>query len=93
MRREQQKFVNNKNLSKRAIGYWAATGLVAAELIVGGIWDLIGLPFVVETVTHLGYPVYVLNILGVWKLLGAAALLAPRFPRLKSGHTPAQSSI
>jgi hypothetical protein len=32
---------------------------------------------------QLGYPVYLLTILGVWKLLGAIALLVPRFPRLK----------
>ncbi len=29
------------------------------------------------------YPRYLLLILGVWKVLGAAALLAPRLPRLK----------
>ena len=32
---------------------------------------------------HLGYPVYFITILGFWKVLGAIALLAPRFPRLK----------
>jgi hypothetical protein len=31
----------------------------------------------------LGYPVYFLTILGVWKVLSAPALLAPRLPRLK----------
>jgi uncharacterized membrane protein YphA (DoxX/SURF4 family) len=31
----------------------------------------------------LGYPLYFLTILGTWKVLGAAALLAPRLPRLK----------
>jgi uncharacterized membrane protein YphA (DoxX/SURF4 family) len=34
-------------------------------------------------VEHLGYPAYFLVILGVWKVLGAVALLVPRFPRLK----------
>jgi len=38
---------------------------------------------VAEVLEHLGYPAYLLRILGVWKLLGAIALLAPRFPRLK----------
>jgi len=37
----------------------------------------------VESVTHLGYPVYVLTILGIWKLLGVVAVLIPRFPLLK----------
>lgn len=31
----------------------------------------------------LGYPMYFFAILGFWKLLGAIAILAPRFPRLK----------
>ena len=36
-----------------------------------------------EDMEHLGYPAYVLILLGVWKLLGAVAVLVPRFPRLK----------
>ena len=32
---------------------------------------------------HLGYPAYVMTILGVWYVLAGVALLAPRFPRLK----------
>ena len=38
---------------------------------------------VVLVLAQLGYPVYLLTILGVWRLLGAIALLVPRFPRLK----------
>src|SRR5262249_11291743 len=30
-----------------------------------------------------GYPAYFARILGVWKVLGGIAILAPRFPRLK----------
>jgi len=43
---------------------------------------LVGQPFD-EVLQHLGYPVYLLKILGWWKPLGAIALLVPRFPRLK----------
>jgi hypothetical protein len=32
---------------------------------------------------HLGYPTYFMAVLGTWKVLGAIAVLAPRFPRLK----------
>jgi uncharacterized membrane protein YphA (DoxX/SURF4 family) len=63
--------------------YWAATLLVTAELVVGGMWDVLRIPQIRGVVTHLGYPSYFLVILGGWKLLGAVALLAPRFPRLK----------
>jgi hypothetical protein len=31
----------------------------------------------------LGYPVYFLTILGIWKLLGVVAVLVPKFPLLK----------
>jgi uncharacterized membrane protein YphA (DoxX/SURF4 family) len=45
--------------------------------------DLSGAPQVLEGMAHLGYPAYFATILGVWKVLGAVAVLAPRFPRLK----------
>ena len=32
---------------------------------------------------YLGYPAYFMTIIGVWYVLGAVALLVPRFPRLK----------
>jgi uncharacterized membrane protein YphA (DoxX/SURF4 family) len=34
-------------------------------------------------IAHLGYPVYFLTILGVWKILGVLAVLIPGFPLLK----------
>jgi hypothetical protein len=34
-------------------------------------------------VLALGYPLYFVTILGTWKVLGAIAVIAPRFPRLK----------
>ena len=67
----------------KTITYWIATGLLAAELLLGGIWDVLRIPLVRNVVTDLGYPTYFLVLLGTWKLLGAAALLAPRFPLLK----------
>jgi hypothetical protein len=65
------------------IAYWVCTALVTTELGMGGVWDVLRVSLVREVVEHLGYPTYVLVILGVWKLLGAVALLYPRFPRLK----------
>jgi uncharacterized membrane protein YphA (DoxX/SURF4 family) len=77
-------------MKTRLIGYWVTTTLVALELLVGGAADLVhgrqllvvGDP-VVEVLARLGYPAYLLTILGWWKVLGAIVLLAPRFPRLK----------
>src|SRR4030095_10207977 len=36
-----------------------------------------------EMLTHLGYPVYLLTMLGIWKVLGVVAVLIPKFPLLK----------
>ena len=67
----------------RAIVYWVATALLVFELILGGIWDVLRVPHVRVVIERLGYPSYFLVILGVWKILGAVALVIPRFPTLK----------
>ena len=45
--------------------------------------DILRLPPFFAILEHLGYPGYFSVILRVWKVLGAVAVLAPRFPRLK----------
>lgn len=70
-------------MKARTIGYWAATGLAALVFLSGGIFDLMRSPQVVEGMRTLGYPAYFALILGAWKVLGAAAIVAPKFPRLK----------
>jgi hypothetical protein len=68
----------------RTIVYWTMTGLVAFFIGGGGgaqIWQYRANPHGV--VPQLGYPMYFFLILGVWKVLGAIAILVPRFPRLK----------
>ena len=67
----------------RVIGYWVTTALVVFELALGGVWDILRVPQVRDLIERLGYPQYFLVILGIWKLLGAVALVIPRFPRLK----------
>jgi uncharacterized membrane protein YphA (DoxX/SURF4 family) len=67
----------------RAVAYWITTGLVAVELGLGGVWDVLRIPYVRGIVAHVGYPMYFLTILGAWKLAGMVALLLPRLPRLK----------
>lgn len=67
----------------KVIVYWVTTIPLALELLAGGEWDLTHQPHVVQVVTHLGYPVYLLTILGLWKLPAGIVLLAPRLPRLK----------
>ena len=69
-------------MSRNAI-YWVTTALLALELVLGGVWDVLTVPQVQVVIDRLGYPGYFLVILGVWKLLGAVAVIVPRFPRLK----------
>jgi DoxX-like family len=73
-------------MSKKTINiiYWISTGLFAAFMLLGSIPDVIQHPSAVEMVVkNLGYPAYFLPYLGVWKLLGVAAILYPGFPPLK----------
>ena len=65
------------------IAYWVTTALVVFELALGGVWDVLRVSQVRGLIERLGYPLYFLVILGIWKLLGAVALVIPRFPRLK----------
>jgi uncharacterized membrane protein YphA (DoxX/SURF4 family) len=67
----------------QVVVYWVTTALLPLELALGGVWDVLRVPQVREVTDRLGYPTYFLVILGVWKLLGAIALIVPRFPRLK----------
>lgn len=67
----------------RTIAYWLFTVVVAFELAAGGVWDLLRIEYVRVVLAHLGYPLYLLDILGAWRIPGALAVLAPRFPRLK----------
>jgi hypothetical protein len=73
---------HNPNRS-RATAYWIFTLLIAAGLIVGGTLDLLHTAYVRAIIDHIGYPAYILFILGVWKLLGAVAILVPGYRLLK----------
>jgi DoxX-like family len=71
---------------RNKIIYWAATIWLALGMTVTGAGQLIKMKAGAggtDSVTHLGYPVYILTILGVWKLLGVVTVLMPRFPLLK----------
>ena len=70
-------------MKMRIIAYWITTVLVAAECAIGGVMDVLRLPPFSVVMAHLGYPAYFAVILGIWKILGAVAVLAPGFPRLK----------
>jgi len=68
--------------SKKII-YWITTGFLAFGMLAGGVQQLLQIGGYVEIVTRLGYPLYLLSILGAWKILGVIAVLAPKFPIVK----------
>lgn len=71
-------------MSKRnKIIYWIATLWLALGMTATGIVQLLKMKDEAEMITRLGYPLYFLTLLGVWKLLGVIAILIPKFSLLK----------
>jgi hypothetical protein len=75
---------------RNKIIYWISTLWLASGMLATGILQLFKAeaegalaPPGVYGITQLGYPVYFLTILGVWKILGVVAALIPKFPLLK----------
>jgi uncharacterized membrane protein YphA (DoxX/SURF4 family) len=67
----------------RVIAYWVFTGLAVFGMGGGGVMNLIAPPEAVAGFEHLGYPIHLLTLLGIAKVLGCVAILAPGFARLK----------
>ncbi len=63
--------------------YWIATVWLSLGMVSTGIVQLIKMKEEVAMMAHLGYPLYFLTVLGVWKILGVIAVLIPKFPLLK----------
>lgn len=63
--------------------YWVSTIFLSFGMLAGGIQQLIQIGGYNEIVTQLGYPLYLLSILGTWKILGVIAILTPKKPLLK----------
>lgn len=65
------------------IMYWIATVWLALGMTSTGVVQIIHLEEEVQKMKALGYPLYFLTIIGVWKLLGTIAILIPRYPLVK----------
>jgi uncharacterized membrane protein YphA (DoxX/SURF4 family) len=71
---------------KAKIIYWIATVWLALGMVSTGAVQLFKAKEGeggAEMLVHLGYPLYLLTILGIWKVLGVIAVLIPKFPLLK----------
>ena len=68
------------------IVYWIATIWLALGMVSTGAVQLFRAKEGqggVDMITHLGYPVYLLTILAIWKILGVVAVFIPKYPLLK----------
>ncbi len=70
-------------MKTNVVGYWVCTVLVVFFMLPGGIFYLMRAPAAVEGMRQLGIPLYMVVLLGVWKVLGSIALVVPKFPVLK----------
>ena len=70
-------------MKRNKIIYWIATLWLALGMASTGIVQILKVEDEVASITRLGYPVYLLTLLGIWKILGTAAVLIPRTPLLK----------
>jgi hypothetical protein len=65
------------------IFYWIATIWLALGMVSTGIVQLIKTQEEIDMMTHLGYPIYLLTLLGILKILGVVVVLIPGFLILK----------
>jgi uncharacterized membrane protein len=63
--------------------YWVATSLLSFGMLASGISQILHVKDMDELITHVGYPLYFMSIIGVWKILGVIAILIPNFKLLK----------
>jgi len=68
---------------RNKIIYWIATIWLALGMLSTGIVQLLKTEDEVTKITQLGYPVYILTILGIWKILGVVVMLLPKMPVVK----------
>lgn len=68
---------------RNKIIYWISTIWLALGMLSTGIVQVLKLKEEVDMMTRLGYPVYFLTLIGVWKILGVVTILTPKLPLLK----------
>jgi len=71
-------------MSKRnKIIYWIATAWLALGMLSTAIVQLLKTEEETNMMIRLGYPIYFLTIIAVWKILGVVTILIPKFPLVK----------
>jgi len=70
-------------MKARKITYWIATIWLSLGMVSTGLVQLMGNEDERDMFSRLGYPSYLMTMLGTLKILGVIVVLIPRFPILK----------
>jgi hypothetical protein len=68
---------------RNKIIYWIATIWLALGMLAGGVQQVVHSKGYSDILVHVGYPLYFMTIIGVWKILGVIVILAPGLRLLK----------
>jgi DoxX-like family len=69
--------------NRKLIIYWVFTILMSVGMFSSGLAQIIHAKQMIDLVIPLGYPLYFLSIIGVWKILGVITILSPGFKLAK----------
>lgn len=69
--------------TRNKIIYWTVTIFLSIGMLAGGTQQMLQIGGYNEIVSNLGYPLYMLSIIGTWKILGVIVILIPKYPLLK----------
>ena len=69
--------------NRNRIIYWVTTIFLSIGMTAGGIQQICQIGGYNEIVSALGYPLYMLSIIGTWKILGVIVILVPKFRLFK----------
>jgi hypothetical protein len=65
------------------ISYWTATIIFALLLVMDGLGGVMQAEAGKQSLAHLGYPLYLLTMMGTAKILAAVAIVQTRFRAIK----------
>jgi hypothetical protein len=68
---------------RNKISYWTFTILFTLPMIASGFYYFSGAKEITEGLGHLGYPLYIIKILGPAKILGGLTILIGKWRTLK----------
>jgi hypothetical protein len=70
-------------IKRNKIIYWIATVWLSLGMLSTAIVPLLKVKENADVMARLGYPLYLLTLLGIWKVLGVIVVLIPKFGLVK----------